>query len=290
MTIFTSTKQISSWIHEGRAGCLTSCEKTPGIRSLWSTRGFQKPVVQTIESYDSTWVYQIDKICFLTSLCWTKGNALFSYYLFSRETPTSFVSPRLAHWWVINMRIRSTTVSTSPSYQEIFGLVSSLGFSRLEKSGHENVFENTKRWQYKPETHCTLSNNWLLHQLYHVVSQCSCWTHSKSPTDMTWIKHTPMQVAVLMCCKMWGSGVILTCVRWFDLQIHSHPFLVWWPEHRSASRMTTWFNKINHNCPMEHLHVSYLLLSIPLLFLWFLSKINRGSDVRSMHCTCMKIR
>lgn len=104
---------------------------------------------------------------------------------------------------------------------------------------------------------------------------------------MTWIKHTPMQVAVLMCCKMWGSGVILTCVWWFNLQIHFHPFWVWWPEYRSASRMATWSNKINHNWPMEHLHMSYVLLSIPLLFLWFLSKINRGSDVLCMHCTSM---
>ncbi len=93
----------------------------------------------------------------------------FSCYFFTWDTDLIY-SPRLAHWWVIhmiNMRIRSTTVSTSPSYQEIFGLVSPLGF-RMEKSGHESVFENTKRWQYNLEINCTLSDNWLLH--LHVLA------------------------------------------------------------------------------------------------------------------------
>lgn len=155
------------------------------VRGL-STRGFQKPVVQTIEG-----TLRLDlslpnwqQLCFLTFYVEPKDICfvfLLSFFPVKHHI-ICFPPATVAHWWVINMRKRSTTVSTSPSYQEIFGLVSPLGERADWKSRDTKTTLKTQKGDNNnPEIHCNLIDNRLLHQLYlnvlagHIPSPQPTW-------------------------------------------------------------------------------------------------------------------
>ena len=176
MTVYTSTKQISrSWIHEGRAVCLTSCEKTPWIRSLWSTRGFQKTRCANNRKDFATRLEFTKLTKYVLSLLCVEPKEMLCFLIisFSGETPTSFVSP-----WLDKIQ---NCLNFTKLPRDLRSCFAPRRNSRLEKSGHENVFENTKRRHYNPEIHCILSDNWLLHQLYfnvlagHIPSPQPTW-------------------------------------------------------------------------------------------------------------------
>ena len=135
----------------------------------------KKPVVQTIERtlrLDLSlpnWQNMFSHFSVLKQ----RKCCVFLISFFSRETPTSFASPRLDK---IHNCLNFTKLP-----RDLRSCFAPRQKSRLEKSGHENVFENTKRRHYNPEIHCTLSDNWLLHQLYfnvlagHIPSPQPTW-------------------------------------------------------------------------------------------------------------------
>lgn len=150
---YTSTKQISpGWIHEGCAGCLTSCEKTPWIRSRIIYPWIPKTRCANNRRDFATRLEftKLTAIMFSHFLCWTKGHMLcFLIIFFSRETPHHLFPPGYSSTLMSDKYEEKihNCLNFTKLPRDLRSCFAPRRKSRLEKSGHENDFENTKMRQ-----------------------------------------------------------------------------------------------------------------------------------------------